>query len=119
MSMNTAHPGAPRSRGGYLNLVLTANAVLLGLLLASQARPESAGTPGLASAALAGPPEENELNARVSAAEQRKEMIAELRSMNQRLGALEGRFKGPLAVKVVEMPRENGGKPTPVPAPPK
>jgi len=118
MSMNNAHPvasGNPRPRAGYLNLVLTANAVLLGFLLAGQARPQAATALGLQSTAVAGPPEETDLNARVSAAEQRKDMIAELRTMNQRIAGLEGKFKGALPVKVVEMPREGNAKPVPVP----
>lgn len=119
MSMTTAHTGAPRSRGGYLNIVLTANAVLLGLLLFNQARPSAPSPVDLGSTALAGPPEETELNARVSAADQRKDIIAELRSINQRLTSLDSKFKGAVPVKVVEMPRDGGGKPVPVPAPSK
>lgn len=115
MTMNNAPTGAPRTRGAFLNLVLTANAVLLGLLLVGQVAPAGRALPG--GTALAGPPEDTELNSRVSAAEQRKDIIAELRSLNQRLTSLDARFKGAVPVKVVEMPRENS-KPAPVPPAP-
>lgn len=116
MGMTNAHTQSPARRGGYLNFILTVNAVALGVLLFTQAHPASAPALSLGSTALAGPPEETDLNARVSAAEQRKEMIAELRNISQRLSNIEGRFKGALPVKVVEMPREAAAqRPAPVP----
>ena len=112
------HPTHLPRKGGYLNVVLTANAVLLGALLFTQARAGSTAPIALGSTAFAQPPEETDLNARVSAAEQRKDMIAELRNISQRLANIESRFKGALPVKVTEMPQGAGaGKaPTPVPS---
>ena len=116
MGMTNAHTQSPARRGGYLNFILTVNAVALGVLMFTQARPAAAPALNLGSTAMAGPPEDSDLNARVSAAEQRKEIIAELRNISQRMSNIESRLKGTLPVKVVEMPREASAQRT-VPAP--
>lgn len=110
MDMDSFHTGAPQKRRGtYLNAILTANAVLLGLVLVGNA-PRGTASPA-ESAALAQPPEDGDLSARISAADQRKQIIAELQSISAKMAMLEGRLKGPLTVKVVEMPKENANQP--------
>lgn len=89
-------------RSGYLNAVLTAIAVLLTLLVVDR----HAG-PGITGAALAqGQPEDpsSSAQAMVSAAEQRKQMIAELRRIAGRMERIEAKLNAGLTVKVSEMP---------------
>lgn len=113
MDMDSLHTGAPqRRRGTYLNAVLTANAVLLGLVLVGNAPSGHSPSAPLESAALAQPPaEESDSGGRVNPAEQRKQMITELQSISSKMAAIEARLKGPLTVKVLEMPRENAKDP--------
>lgn len=113
MVMDSLHTGAPqRRRGTYLNAVLTANAVLLGLVLVGNAPSGRAPSAPLESAAQAQPPaDENETTGRVNPADQRKQMISELQNISAKMAALEARLKGPITVKVVEMPRENAKDP--------
>jgi hypothetical protein len=89
-------------RNGYLNGVLTVIAVLLALLLADRhLAGSSAGT------ALAAAPEDQptgEGAGLISASEQRKQMIAELRRMAARLERIEARLGAGISVKVTEMP---------------
>jgi hypothetical protein len=113
MDMDSLHTVAPqRRRGTYLNAVLTANAVLLGLVLVGNAPSGRAPSAPLETAAMAQPPaEEVESGGRVSPADQRKQMISELQNISAKMAALEARLKGPLTVKVLEMPRESAKDP--------
>lgn len=86
---------------GSVRVLLTVIAVMLGILVLD--RVEERGLRGGGSAAYAsGQPET--AGALVSAADQRKQIIAELRTMSQRLDAVEKRLAKPLQVKVLEMP---------------
>jgi hypothetical protein len=88
-------PTQPRqSDRRYSNAALTAVALLLGLNLLN-----NLGNSGNAAFAQSGP--EDGL---VSAAEQRKTIIAELRTLGGRMQAVESALSHPLTVKVVEMP---------------
>lgn len=105
----TQTASSPRRRNLFLNLAVAANAVMLGLLVVGQGGP---GPRGLEASALAGPPatsEEGDPTARISAAEQRKQMINELQSMSQRLNALDATLKKGVNVRVTEMPKADGG----------
>ena len=89
---------APKSNS-YLNAILTANAVILGIVALNSVT----GSHGLerTAQAQAGMGEES-TSGLLSAAEQRKQMIAELRGISQRMEKLEGQLaKG---VKITSMP---------------
>lgn len=101
---------------GYLNGVLTAIAALLALNLisrldggpsASLAQTSSV-SGSVSGTGRAGPPapvdDESTPSARISAAEQRKAMIQELREVAQRLDRIESAMKSGLSVRVTEMP---------------
>jgi len=101
---------SPRRRNLFLNLAVAANAVLLGLLVVGQG---GASPRGLEASAAAAPPvvnEEVEAGSRVNPAEQRKQIIAELQSMNQRLNALDAVLKKGINVRVTEMPKQDAGE---------
>ncbi len=90
-------PTAHAASRTYLNVVLTA----IALLLAVQAiKPDASwGTPALAQP---GDVREEPANERISAAEQRKQIIAELRTLGRKLDKVDGMLtKG---IKVSEMP---------------
>lgn len=89
---------APKSNG-YLNAILTANAVILGIVALNGV----AGPTGLERTAQAQASGSEEApSGMLSAAEQRKQMISELRGMSQRLEKIEGQLgKG---VKITSMP---------------
>lgn len=85
----------------YLNAVLTVIAVLLGLNLLVQASNLPAGR----SAAHANAPLMQPEVAQIpNAAEQRKQVIAALDSINRRLTSIENKLDKGLSVKVTEMP---------------
>ena len=117
MHMDSFHTGAPQKRRGtYLNAILTANAVLLGLVLVGNA-PRGTALP-TESSALAQPPEDGDATARISAADQRKQIIAELQGISAKMAALDARLKGPLTVKVMDAPKdakENANQPARAP----
>lgn len=105
--------GAPRqnhtSTGrSYLNIVLTANAALLGVIaLGGLHHGDGASLTPTASAqpALTRSPEPGDDSAgRISAAEQRKVMISELRALGIRLERIETTLGRGLSVKVTELP---------------
>lgn len=92
----------------YLNVILTANAVLLGVLALNGA--------GLSltsvSRAENEQPRSNEADegGRVSAAEQRKTMIAQLATLTQKVERLESLMAKGVPVRVLEMPASFSGK---------
>ncbi len=85
-------------RTSYQNAALTAIALLLGLGLVDR------GADRVATARGAGEQPPSESAGMVSPAEQRRDMIAELRKANARLEAIEARLKAGLSVKVTDMP---------------
>jgi hypothetical protein len=90
-----------RNNRSYLNAVLTAIALLLGLNLLVQVTGQHA-SPG---AALAQPADdENVTSPPFNSGEQRKQMIALLELLNRRVTSLEGKLDKGLNVKVTEMP---------------
>ena len=97
------HPG--RQPRLYGNVVLTAIAALLGVIafdpLRSGAGP-SLSAPAQAQSARIDEPDEGA--GRISAAEQRKVMIAELRTLSSRLERVEAVLQKGLNVRVTEMP---------------
>jgi hypothetical protein len=93
------HEGQTMRRNGYLNGVLTVIAVLLGLLVLD-ARPGA----GPAAARAQSEDQPGEGAGLISAGEQRKQMIAELRRISARLERLDARLNAVLNVKVTEMP---------------
>lgn len=124
--MDTRTERTNLSGGTYRNLALTAVAVLLGANLLQQA-----GVPVVSSAGAQvrqpGAGSQNTItrsseptsgggsetaNERVSAAEQRKEIIAELSSIGRRMDRIEAVLKQPLNVKVLSMPAQSGDKNT-------
>jgi hypothetical protein len=84
----------------YSNVVLTVIAGLLSVIALDARRPDSALVQS-ASAQSAGDPETGGL---VSAADQRKQIIAELRTVSGRLEKIESVLRGEIKVKVTEMP---------------
>lgn len=88
-------------RTTYLNGVLTVIAALLALLVVDRVGEGPVGT-----MAMAGPPtgEPDPKGGLVSAADQRKQIILELRALGKRLEQVEAQLKGGLSVKVTEMP---------------
>ena len=90
--MQSAQPGQRR----YTNAILTVVACLLGVNALNQAGVSFVST---AQAQLSGGEE-----GMVSAAEQRKVMIAELRQMSSRLERMESTMAKGLSVKVIDMP---------------
>jgi hypothetical protein len=94
--MSTNTNTEPR-RIGYLNAVLTVIAVMLGMLVVDRVAFSPA-------AAVAGPGDDNPKGL-ISAADQRKIMISELKKLTTKMESLESTIKsGNLTVKVTEMP---------------
>lgn len=94
-----AAPNAPAQHASrtYLNVVLTAIALLLAV---HAIKPE--GSWGSTAMAQPGETREEPANERISAAEQRKQIIAELRTLGRKLDKVDGMLtKG---IKVSEMP---------------
>lgn len=90
----------PRNRDRLVGALLGANAVLLACVLFGQ------GGPSLVQSAVAAPPpsEESSTGGLISAAEQRKQIITEIKALSDRVGAVETLLKKGLNVKVTEMP---------------
>lgn len=88
------------SSNKYLNSVLTVIAVMLGLL----ATERFFGSSSTGQTAMAAPSEDNGNVGLINAADQRKQIIAELKSMNAKLDKMQGSIKSPMPVKVLEMP---------------
>lgn len=110
--MNT--PPASRT---YTNVVLTVIAGLLALMVLARPDAPAVSTASAQNAAqpeMADPPGEDAAG-RISAAEQRKVMIAELRNIGARLERLESSLSRVVNVKVVDMPpirmQDNAQKP--------
>lgn len=106
---------ATKPARSYLNVVLTANALLLGavaagLLLNGGASLQNAAMaqPGMLAGAGDRDYGTEDPSGRVSAAEQRKTMIAELKAMTSRLDRIEGALHRELTVKVSSMPPIQG-----------
>lgn len=98
-------------RTGYQNGALTVIAALLGLMVV-----QGQGTPGQGfgpSVAAASSADEPDGGGRVNAAEQRKQIIAELARLNQAVARVESRLASGLAVKVTEMPEVKLSAPPP------
>jgi TolA-binding protein len=95
---NLSNPSRPSNK--YLNSVLTVIAVMLGLL----ATERFFGSSATGQTAMAAPSEETDTIGMVNAADQRKQIIAELKTMNSKLDKLQGSIKSPMPVKVLEMP---------------
>jgi hypothetical protein len=85
-------------RLGYQNAALTAIAVLLGLNLVN-------GNGVTAPSSASAQPENESVGGLISASEQRKVMIAELKSISSRLERIDSKLAaGGVAVKVTDMP---------------
>lgn len=99
LSMDTkrAHPGRLMNTNALTAVV----AIMLGVLVLD--RVEQRGVQGSGQAAHASDQPEAG-GSLISAAEQRKQMIVELRNISQRLAAVEQRLAKPIQVKVIEMP---------------
>ena len=98
----TRNDGKTRRPFAYLNMILTVIAALLALLLIRDPSPalsqaHAAASPGGAARGIQNP------------ADQRFQMIAELRKINEKLDRLSGALKGPFEVNVLKMPVSNGG----------
>lgn len=102
---------SPRPRHGYHNLMMTLLVAGVGVLVFDRAPSGSALSVPSAQAA---PPEEDssDPSGRISAADQRKQIIGELRSLNPQVGQLEATIKK--GIKVTEMPQQKdaGAAPT-------
>lgn len=108
MQSNMSNPPLtnPSRSLSYLNSVLTAIAVLLALLVLGQYGTPTSAQSGVVTTSAGGGPDEDGpgTDGRVSAAEQRKTMIAELRSMSRKLDQMNDMMGKGLSVKVTQMP---------------
>lgn len=86
-------------------------AVMLGVLVMDRVDGRAVEMRGSAAVASGGQPES--ATGLISAADQRKQIIAELRQISQRLDAVDKRLAKPLQVKVLEMPAQKPEKPAP------
>lgn len=106
--MNAQHDRSNTNRTtsgrGYLNAVLTANAVLLGVI----ALGGLGVTGGLASVSKAQSSVNEDSEGRTSAAEQRKQIISELRSMTLRLDKIDATLTKGVNVNVKNFPADFG-----------
>ncbi len=106
--MNAQHDRSttnrPTTGRGYLNAVLTANAVLLGVI----ALGGLGITGGLASVSKAQSGVSEDAESRTSAAEQRKQIITELRSMTLRLDKIDQTLSKGVNVNVKNFPADFG-----------
>lgn len=107
--------GVPTKSRSYLNAVLTANALLLGAVAGglflngnTPAQNAAMAEPGVLAGAGDRDYGTEDPSGRVSAAEQRKAMIAELKAMTSRLDRIEGALHRELTVKVTSMPPIQG-----------
>lgn len=91
-------------------VLLTAIALMLGVLVMD--RIDGRGVEGRGTPAMASSEQPESTGTLISAGEQRKQMIAELRVISQRMDALDRRLSKPLPVKVLEMPTQKE-KPAP------
>ncbi|MFM9994201.1 MAG: hypothetical protein ACKVU4_00200 [Phycisphaerales bacterium] len=110
--MDTPRQNTDRG-SGYMNIVLTAIAALLGLLVLDRQGVTGVASPSAAHAQVSSTDDPLAAGqALVSASEQRKLMIAELKRMGTRLERIESKLSGVLSVKVTEMPasKPEGGK---------
>jgi hypothetical protein len=90
-------------RRGYSNLMLTMIAALLAINLVDRATSTEGSIAGVATQAHA---QQNQPGGElVSAAQQRKMMIAEIRSLSERVDRLDKTVRAGINVKVTEMPR--------------
>lgn len=96
------------ARRNYTNGVLTAIAALLGVIVLQQANtPGTQGT-ALAQVGIVGEKAvvDDAASGLISAAEQRKSIISELKTVNDRLAAIEGALAKGISVKVTSMPAQ-------------
>lgn len=84
---------------------------MLGVLVLDRVDGRGVEVRGTTAVASGGQPES--ATGLISAADQRKQMIAELRVISQRIDAVEKRLAKPLSVKVLEMPAQKAEKPAP------
>src|SRR5438132_1658481 len=91
--------GRAMRRIGYQNAVLTLIAAFLGIGLV-----ERATVPALTEPAPAAAQPDPDQGGLANALDQRKQIIAELRSANSRLDRIEAKLAGNLNVRVVDMP---------------
>lgn len=104
--MNNSPPARPAAALSYLNTVLTVIAVLLGVLVLGQTGTTTSAQSGVTTLSGAGGGDDDgpPLDGRISAAEQRKTMIAELRTMSRKLDQVGEMLNKGLSVKVTQMP---------------
>jgi hypothetical protein len=95
-------------RRSYTNGVLTAIAALLGVIVLQQTNSTGPQGAALAQVGVVGEqvPSEGAATGLISAAEQRKAIISELKTMNDRLTAIEGALAKGINVKVTSMPAQ-------------
>ena len=89
---------------GYTNLMLTVVAAMLALNLADRATSPGGSIASVATTAQAGPPGGGP-ETLVSAAQQRKMMISEIKSLSERVDRLDKALRAGISVKVTEMPK--------------
>lgn len=92
-------------RRGYSNLMLTVIAALLALNLVDRATSTEGGGSVASMAQPAHAQSAQPGGELVSAAQQRKMMIAEIKSLGERIDRLDKTMRSGISVKVTEMPR--------------
>lgn len=107
VSMSQQSDRGPAARGDHFrNGVLTVIAVMLGLLVLGQLGQSPGGGGGPSEARAQAQPEalNSPEGGLISAADQRKTIIAELRSLSRKVEQLDARLGKGISVKVTEMP---------------
>ncbi len=116
MTMDQHNSSAPSARrSSYLNAVLTVIAVLMAITLLDRHVAPALWTGPSSAMAQPGSGEEGGTDGTglISAGEQRKQMLAELRRMNMKLDKIETKINAGVSVKVTDMPAlklPEGGK---------
>lgn len=134
--MSTPTPATTQTGRTYTNLALTVIAGLLAINVLDRARPSSMeslalaqpttvrNVPGATPSSQVTPVNEDDTNGRTNAAEQRKQIINELRALGTRMDRMEGVMRSGLSVKVTELPpgfgaeKSGKGERSEKPAPP-
>ncbi len=94
------------SRNGYQNIILSCIAGLLALgAIDRRASSDDAMTRAMGPSAALAQSGQPEAGGMINAAEQRKQIIAELRLMNTRMERIENKLASGLSVKVTDMPK--------------
>lgn len=104
--------GMTRRQGTYLNIAVSVLTGVLAMNVLGSREPVGIST-AQANAPASAPPADagdDSVNGRISAAEQRKQIIAELKTLNQKFDRVDSMLKSGISVKVTDMPASKEAK---------